>query len=224
MKTPLTETILQQEAASFAELESKVHDPKLYGVTDGKAVGTYFEHKFRNYLEERHDFRLGSSAKGIDFPGLNVDMKVTSHVQPQSSCPFKTASQKIFGLGYSLLVFAYIKSDNEVDQTGQLRILDTIFLDARHTADYQTTTGLQKLVANHANVDDILAFFEERLLPVADMEAVTLAEKVLAQPPCTGYLTISNALQWRLQYRRAITLAGETEGILRLQHHPGGFV
>ncbi len=53
-------------------------------------------------------------------------------------------------------------------------------------------------------MDDLLAFFEERLLPVEEIEANRLAEEVLADPPKIGYLTISNALQWRLQYRRAI--------------------
>ena len=37
----------------------------------------------------------GSSAKGIDFPALDVDMKVTSVRQPRSSSPFKSARQEI---------------------------------------------------------------------------------------------------------------------------------
>jgi len=34
------------------------------------------------------------------------------------------------------------------------------------------------------------------------MEAENLADEVLRKPPQLGYLTISNALQWRLQYGR----------------------
>lgn len=34
-------------------------------------------------------------------------MKVTSIRQPQFSCPFKSARQKIYGLGYALLIFIY---------------------------------------------------------------------------------------------------------------------
>ena len=56
----------------------------------------------------------------------------------------------------------------------------------------------------------------ERLLPVEEIEANRLAEEVLANPPDIGYLTISNALQWRLQYRRALTEAGTVDGILRV--------
>ena len=47
--------------------------------------------------------------------------------------------------------------------------------------------------------------------------AAGLAEEVLANPPDIGYLTISNALQWRLQYRRAIIEAGAVDGISRVR-------
>ena len=36
----------------FAEIESIHDEPILYGVTDGKAVGTYLEHKFTAYLAQ----------------------------------------------------------------------------------------------------------------------------------------------------------------------------
>ena len=69
---------------------------------------------------------------------------------------------------------------------------------------------------NHGNIDDILAFFEERLLPVENIQAETLAKEVSENPPEIGYLTISNALQWRLQYRRIIQEAGDVKGIVRI--------
>jgi len=37
----LTLEILRSEAIAFAKVESKFPEPSLYGVTDGKAVGTY---------------------------------------------------------------------------------------------------------------------------------------------------------------------------------------
>ncbi len=46
-----------------------------------------------------------------------------------------------------------------------------------------------RLIKNKANRDDILAFFEERMLPVDAVEAETLAEEVLRNPPEVGYLT-----------------------------------
>ena len=97
--TILTVESLCFEASIFSAIESSHPEPLLYGVTDGKAVGTYLEHKFRLYLKNKYDFVEGNSASGIDFPDLLIDIKVTSIKQPQSSCPFKSARQKIFGLG-----------------------------------------------------------------------------------------------------------------------------
>jgi len=216
MPRPLTIPILQTEAAAFARIESTYPEPTLFGVTDGKAVGTYLEQKFQAHLQTKYEYARGNSATGIDFPGLEVDIKVTSIRQPQSSCPFKSASQKIYGLGYSLLVFVYEKRDEEKTHTARLDIQHVIFVEKERTADFQTTTGLRRLLENNANRDDILAFFEERLLPVRDIEAEALAEEVLRHPPEIGYLTVSNALQWRLQYSRVIEKAGTVDGVKKL--------
>ena len=213
MLPPLTIPTLKKEARDFATRESAHLEPSMYGVTDGKAVGTYLEHKFQACLHTKYEYVEGSSAKGIDFPELEVDIKVTSIRQPQSSCPFKSATQKIYGLGYSLLVFVYEKTDDEATRTGRLNILHTIFVDQTKTADFQTTSGLARIIENDGNVDDIIAFFGERMLPLDEIQAQTLAKKVLANPPAIGYLTISNALQWRLQYSRVIQQAGSVRGI-----------
>lgn len=215
--TVLTVDALASEAATFAEGESRYKEATLFGVTDGKAVGTYFEHKFQAYLRNQYEYVEGSSARGIDFPELNVDMKVTSVRQPQSSCPYKSAAQKIYGLGYSLLVFVYEKTDDEADRTGTLDIVHTILVGANRTADFQTTSGLLQIIENQGNEDDVLAFFNDRLLPVDDIQALELAREVLSNPPEVGYLTISNALQWRLQYRRVIEKAGEVTGVKRIR-------
>jgi len=207
---------LKREARRFAEIESVHREPSLYGVTDGKAIGTYFERKFRAYLRERYELQESSTGRGIDFPDLGVDIKVTSIRQPQSSCPFRSARQKIYGLGYALLVFVYEKTDDPQAATGSLRILHTIFISKERTADFQTTTGLRRILDNQGNKDDILAFLEERRLPVDEIGASALADEILANPPVIGYLTVSNALQWRLQYRRVIEIAGSVAGVERL--------
>ena len=217
LKPKLTIEILCREANIFSNQESKHKEPLLFGVTDGKAVGTYLEHKFQRYLNERYEYVEGSSAKGIDLPELQVDFKVTSIKQPQSSCPFKSARQKVFGLGYSLLVFVYEKTDDGSDNTGRLNILHTIYIESERTADYQTTTGLIKIIENEGNKDDILAFFEERMLPADEIEANSIADELLQKKPSIGYLTISNALQWRLQYSRVIEQAGKVRGIIRVK-------
>ena len=217
MKPELTIKALQENASKFAEMETYYDEPSLYGITDGKAVGTYLEHKFTAYLAGAFEYEQGNSASGIDFPGLGVDIKVTSFKQPQSSCPFKSASQKIFGLGYHLLVFVYEKIDDEKNKTGRLKMQHTIFVEKERTADFQTTKGLLDILEREGNKDDVIAFINERNLPVDEIGAEQLADKVLQSPPDQGYLTISNALQWRLQYGRVIQKAGEISGISRVR-------
>ncbi|SOD03650.1 hypothetical protein SAMN05216486_11615 [bacterium JGI 053] len=217
----LTLADLCAEAHRFSILESTHLEPSLYGVTDGKAVGTYVEQKFRRYLRGcGYEFVEGNSASGIDFPSLGVDMKVTSIRQPQSSCPFKSARQKIYGLGYSLLVLVYDKADNPIARTATLRVTHAIFVERERTADFQMTSGLLKIVSNEGNIDDISAYMLERNLPVDEIELYKLAEEILERPPALGYLTISNALQWRLQYRRVIDFAGSIDGITALYRSP----
>lgn len=202
-----------KEAHTFSQVESNHAEPALFGVTDGKAVGTYLEHKFKNYLAQNYSFQLGNSANGIDFPSLNTDMKVTSKRQPQSSCPYKSARQKIFGLGYNLIVFVYEKYDDSISRTGRLNITDTIFVEASRTADFQTTTGILEIFRRNGNRDDLIGFMIERNLPVEEIELNNIANEILITPPNQGFLTISNALQWRLQYTRVIEMAGQVQGI-----------
>jgi len=218
MKTNLTISQMLDEAKGFAEIESIYAEPSLFGVTDGKAVGTYIEHKFKSYLAQNYEVAFSSSASGIDLPELNVDIKVTSINQPQSSCPFKSARQKIFGLGYSLLIFVYSKTDDAVNRTANLNILHTIFVEKERTADFQMTTGLKQILENSGNVDDLVSFMQSRNLPLDDIEAIQIAEEILeGKPIVEGYLTISNALQWRLQYGRVISEAGKVNGIRRVR-------
>lgn len=95
--------------------------------------------------------------------------------------------------------------------------MHTLFIDDLCTADFQMTRGLRQIIENDGNIDDIVAFFQDKNLPIDDIEARSLAEKVLMQPPNQGYLTISNALQWRLQYGRVIEQAGQVPGIRRVR-------
>jgi len=53
---PLTVSLLQKEAKKFAAIESAHAEPSLFGVTDGKAVGTYLEHKFQTELLLRYAY------------------------------------------------------------------------------------------------------------------------------------------------------------------------
>ncbi len=215
-KKRLTVAFLLTEAKTFAEQETRHKETSLFGVTDGKAVGTYLEHKFQNSLQSRYEYARGSSAKGIDFPELGVDIKVTSIRQPQSSCPFKSARQKIYGLDYSLLVFVYKKTDDRRARAAVLTIKHVVFVEAHRTADFQTSSGILKILDNSGNADDLVAFMMERYLPVDEIQAEALAKEILRKRPELGYLTISPALQWRLGYKRVIQQANNVEGVQRI--------
>lgn len=210
----LTIPILFKEAKRFSALECKHAEKALYGVTDGKAIGTYLEQKFRKYLKDRgYSFVEGNSGSGIDFPSLDVDIKVTSIRQPQSSCPFKSARQKVYGLGYSLIVFVYDKIDNPKRKAGTLSILHTILVEKHRTADYQMTRGLGEILDRDGNAADIMAFISDKNLPIDEIELERLANEILKKRPEQGFLTISNALQWRLNYTRVIQKAGSIPGV-----------
>jgi hypothetical protein len=131
------------EAKVFCIAQSKTPNKELFGVTDGKAIGTHIEHKFQQHLSDHYDLKIGTSAKGIDLPSVDIDIKVTSIKQPQSSCPFKDAKQKIFGLGYNLLVFVYDKFDDPETKTANLDFVSCSFISKERTADYTTTFRLR---------------------------------------------------------------------------------
>ncbi len=217
-KQKLTIKNLITLAKQFCEQESQLPNSELFGVTDGKAVGTYIEHKFKDFLLSKYDLQIGSSASGIDLPSaeINTDIKVTSIKQPQSSCPFKNAQQKIFGLGYNLLIFVYDKQDDTKTKTALLNFVSCSFIEKERTADYQTTTALSQMIENRANVDDIFAYLNDRHIPADEITLMNMAEQILKNPPKVGYLTISNALQWRLQYGRIVTLKDKISGITKI--------
>lgn len=209
----LTLAALRAQAAAFAESLHQRPVAELFGTTDGKALGTWIESSFNEFLAESYAFEAGSAARGIDFPDLNVDLKATFLSQPQSSCPFRDASQKVFGLGYHLLVFVYEKTDVNQTRTARIDVRHVVFVESERTADYQTTAGIRGILERKGNLEDLAAFLEERNLPLDDIGRRSLAERILAGPPQQGYITVSNALQWRLQYGHAIRNAGEVAGV-----------
>lgn len=214
-KNNLTIEKLIEEAQIFCVSESTFKHKELYGVTDGKAVGTLIEQKFQKHLNEKYAVTVGSSAKGIDLPSDHIltDIKVTSIKQPQSSCPFRDAKQKIFGLGYNLLVFVYDKKDDQKNQTAILNFVSCSFVYKERTADFTTTTILNQMKKANANEEDIASFLEGIKLPVDEITLLQIAKTILETEIPIGYLTISNALQWRLQYKRIVNLTDDIPGI-----------
>lgn len=217
MKPVLTINELIEAARRFCEIESRENHVVLIGVTDGKAVGTYVEHRFQHFLQSQYIVEIGSSAKGIDLPGDNIqtDIKVTSITQPQSSCPFKNARQKIFGLGYNLLVFVYDKQDT--NNSCALHFTHCTFIDKERTADFTITKRLREMIHDGANKEDIIGFLQDKSVPGDEIVYNDLADEILSYAPEQGYLTISNALQWRLQYARVIELNNHVDGVVNYE-------
>lgn len=218
IKEKLTIPKLIEEAQLFCVEQSKFQHKELFGVTDGKAVGTLIEQKFQKHLNDKYNVTIGSSAKGIDLPSDDIltDIKVTSIKQPQSSCPFRDAKQKIFGLGYNLLVFVYDKTDDPITRTAILNFVSCSFVSKERTADYTTTSILNNMKKVEANEDDIVSFLEGIKLPADEITLKLIAEIILATEIPIGYLTISNALQWRLQYKRIVNLTDDVPGVNKI--------
>jgi hypothetical protein len=96
----------------------------LYGVTDSKAVGALIEHKFKKHLEDKYKLTISSSASGIDLPSIDIqtDINVTLIKQPQSSCLFKDAKQKIYGLGDTIFLYLFTTKQMTPKQEQQTQI------------------------------------------------------------------------------------------------------
>lgn len=217
MKPILTIDALVGCAKDFCEIESRKNHLELFGITDGKTVGTYVEHRFQQFVQSKYAVEIGNSAKGIDFPGneIQTDMKVTSVTQPQSSCPFESARQKIYGLGYNLLVLVYEKQDT--DHYCALHFTHCVFIRKERTADFTITKRLREMLMDGANKEDIVGFLRDKNLPGDEIAYNDLADEILGCPPEQGYLTISSALQWRLQYMRVLSLNNRVEGVINYE-------
>lgn len=112
-----------------------------------------------------------------------------------------------------MIVFVYKKHDDTKSKTGRLEFVSCSFIDKSRTADFQTTKGICDIIERDGNQDDIFAFLVERNIPADEVTLINIAKDLLNNPPLIGYLTISNALQWRLQYGRIVNLSEEVNGI-----------
>lgn len=196
----LTKTYLIKEGENFCKHTSSINHPKLMGINDGKSIGTYIEHEFKKYLSKKYEFNIGSSSLSIDFPDehINTDLKVTSIHKPQNSCPFKSIYQKIYGLGYNILLFVYEK----IEKNGKcyLTFDSCTFIPSYETGDYNLTKDLLKLLKNNSKKNKIKQYLLESNLPLEEEILNNLIDEIINNPPKQSYLTISNAFQWRLRY------------------------
>ena len=163
--------------------------------------------------------KLAAVQKGLICPVRIFRQILKLHLlritQPQSSCPFRNARQKIFGLGYNLLVFVYEKYDTSSSCT--LQFTHCTFIDKERTADFTITRRLREMIHDGADKEDIIGFLQDKNVPGDEITYNELADEILDFPPKQGYLTISNALQWRLQYARVIALDNCVSGVINYE-------
>ena len=217
-KEKLTIEHLCLAAKEFCYGESEIDFPELAGPVYGKEVGNYIEHVLKYHLSERFDVTLGNSASGIDLPSpeINTDIQVVSYRYPESSCPYKSSRQKIFGLGHNLLVLVYDKKDG--NGTSKVEFKHCTFIPQERTSDFTTTRRLGEMLRDGAIKEDIIAYFMDRNIPGDEITFDQLANEVLERGVKQGYLTISNTLQWKLQYQRAMRLSNSVDGIVNYDY------
>lgn len=119
-------------------------------------------------------------------------------------------------MGYNLLVFVYDKVDDPKTAAAKLDFVSCSFLEKERTADYTTTFRIREMIKDGAIKEDIIAYLNDKNIPADDITLGLIADQILSNTPKQGYLTISNALQWRLQYARVVNLAEAVEGITKV--------
>jgi len=106
--------------------------------------------------------------------------------------------------------------DDESTKKAMLNFVSCSFVAQERTADYTTTFRLREMIKDKANEADIIAYLQDKNIPADEITLTKIAEQILQNPPQQGYLTISNALQWRLQYQRIVTLSENISGITKI--------
>ncbi len=109
-------------------------------------------------------------------------------------------------------MFVYHKEDTASECI--LTMTHCTFIDAARTADYTLTMLIRRSLEIGANKEDIIALLTDKNVPGDDITYNDLADEIFNNPPEQGHLTISNALQWRLQYQRVIALDNQIEGVV----------
>lgn len=182
MEQALTIGRMAASAKAFCAQYGGVPRETLYGVTDGKAAGTFAGRLFEDYLSQRHDMASGNSAGGLGLPSASTGIKAAPPVRPQSGCPYRDGKQKKYGLGCSLAVSVHGENDGHTDKAGALDYCACSFVDSQRAADYQTAAGIRNIIADNGNEDDVFAFWVERNIPVRRSLADEYGERIVAHP------------------------------------------
>lgn len=216
MKPNLKAQSLLSETRLFAKQISGEPIQEIYGKTDGKNVGTYVEKKFKEYLKHKYNVEIGNSARGIDLPEINVDIKVTSKKKPQSSSPFKNAREQIFGLGHCLLIFVYIRVDDSKTGRSKLEIEKVFFVEKEKTSDKELTRKINDILTmkDGDTIKSLVVCINKKNKHLSEELILSIAEEFSTKEGIPeGVIGISNAPQWRLSFSNVVKQDEKTQGL-----------
>ena len=126
-----------------------------------------------------------------------------------------TKSIYVFYVSVYTLVYTRVSEMAKSMRTFRLDVeLYGRFRDLASRGGYTVTGAVEKFMG--ACVEKGVLSFLDPVGAGGDVEAEALADEVLRRPPEIGYLTVSRALQWRLQYSRVIEQAGKIHGLQRI--------
>lgn len=168
-----------------------------------KRIGTYFEKELRDWFETKHGLVSdGSVAQGIDLPAFNLDVKTTSNRQPQSSSPFDDPGERITGVDYNILLFVYDKQS--VEGGNRFEIVSCAYIPRERASDYRKSENARKLVADYREGKLSEAELREQLEELTGVGAISdeKFEEIKRDPPKTGAITMTPAVQWRFNYNK----------------------
>lgn len=125
---------------------------------------------------------IPSSDEGVAFPSLATDFRVAPGARLRFGDGSLSWHHKIRGFNHNLLVMV---------PSPVVELSTAVFIDHNRTADFQTTLGIRDIMRRNGNLDDIVAFLEERRIGANDDERLAAAGAIISSPPRLGYLTYS---------------------------------
>lgn len=127
-------------------------------------------------------------------------------------------AENIWPWRYNLFVFVYDKTDDPKTRTANPNFFICSFAAKERTEDYAKNFRLREIVKDKANEVDIIAYIQDKNFTADETTLSELVKQILSNPQEQGYLTISNTLQWRLQYQRIVDLSENANGITKVSH------
>lgn len=154
--------------------------------TGEEALARRLRHDFRRFVAASlsvGDTELGSPGDdGVAFPSIVTDFRVAPGSRLRLGDGRIAGHHKVRGLDYSLLILV---------PAPMAQLSKAIFIDQSRTADFQTTLGIRDIMRRNGNLDDLVAFLEERCIGLDDDDRLTAAGGIVSAPPRLGYLTYS---------------------------------